>query len=98
MTDPERGPKGLSTFVVPVGTPGFSVGKAGSKVGWRIANSVELFFDNCRVPKENMIGNRGDGLKQILTTLSIGRILVGATALGLRDMRKMRVRPSRHIR
>jgi butyryl-CoA dehydrogenase len=83
VTDPDRGPKGLSTFVVPVGTPGFSVGKAGHKVGWRIANSVELYFENCRVPKEYMIGARGDGLRQILTTLSIGRILVGATALGL---------------
>jgi alkylation response protein AidB-like acyl-CoA dehydrogenase len=82
-TDPERGPKGLSTFVVPVGTPGFTVGKAGHKVGWRIADSVELYFDNCRVPKSHMIGARGDGLRQILTTLSIGRILVGATALGL---------------
>lgn len=83
VTDPDRGPKGLSTFVLPVGTPGFSVGKAGHKVGWRIADSVELFFDNCRVPKSFMVGNRGDGLRQILTTLSIGRILVGATALGL---------------
>ncbi len=82
-TDPERGPKGLSTFLVPVGTPGFSVGKAGHKVGWRIADSVELYFDNCRIPKSHMIGARGDGLRQILTTLSIGRILVGATALGL---------------
>jgi alkylation response protein AidB-like acyl-CoA dehydrogenase len=82
-TDPERGPKGLSTFLVPVGTPGFTVGKAGHKVGWRIADSVELYFDNCRIPKSHMIGARGDGLRQILTTLSIGRILVGATALGL---------------
>ena len=82
-TDPERGPKGLSTFVVPVGTPGFTVGKAGRKVGWRIADSVELYFDNCRIPKSHMVGARGDGLRQILTTLSIGRILVGATALGL---------------
>jgi butyryl-CoA dehydrogenase len=83
VTDPDRGPKGLSTFLVPVGTPGFSVGKAGHKVGWRIADSVELYFENCRVPKESMIGQRGDGLRQVLTTLSIGRILVGATALGL---------------
>ncbi|TAI67949.1 acyl-CoA dehydrogenase family protein [Bradyrhizobium sp. Leo170] len=83
VTDPELGPKGLSTFVVPVGTPGFKVGKPGRKIGWRIADSVELFLDECRVPKANMIGNRGDGLKQILTTLSIGRILVGATGLGL---------------
>ncbi len=83
VTDPERGPKGLSTFIVPVGTPGFSVGKPGIKIGWRIADSVELFFDNCRVPKDQMIGKRGDGLKQILTTLSVGRILVAATGLGL---------------
>ncbi|CAD6535339.1 acyl-CoA dehydrogenase family protein [Paraburkholderia sabiae] len=83
VTDPEKGPKGLSTFVVPVGTPGFSVGKAAHKVGWRIAQSVELYFDNCRIPKEYMVGNRGDGLKQILTTLSVGRILVGAAGLGL---------------
>lgn len=83
VTDPEKGARGLSTFVVPVGTPGFRVGKAGRKIGWRIADSVELYLDECRVPKANMVGNRGDGLKQILTTLSIGRILVAATGLGL---------------
>lgn len=83
VTDPDKGSKGLSTFVVPVGTPGFKVGKAGHKVGWRIADFVELYLDECRIPKANMVGNRGDGLKQILTTLSLGRILVGATGLGL---------------
>jgi alkylation response protein AidB-like acyl-CoA dehydrogenase len=83
LTDPDRRPKGLSTFVVPVGTPGFSVGKANRKIGWRIADSVELFFDRCRVPASFMVGKRGDGLRQILTTLSIGRVLVAATALGL---------------
>jgi alkylation response protein AidB-like acyl-CoA dehydrogenase len=83
VTDPEKGPKGLSTFAVPVGTPGFTIGKPGKEIGWRIAPSCELYFDNCRVPKSAIVGNRGDGLKQILTTLSIGRILVAATALGL---------------
>jgi len=83
MTDPDKGPKGLSTFVIPVGTPGFTIGKAGHKIGWRLADSVELFFSDCRVPATCMIGNRGDGLKQILSTLSIGRILVAAAALGL---------------
>jgi short-chain 2-methylacyl-CoA dehydrogenase len=73
----------LSTFAVPVGTPGFTIGKPGRKIGWRIAPSCELFFDGCRIPKTAMVGNRGDGLKQILTTLAIGRILVAATALGL---------------
>jgi alkylation response protein AidB-like acyl-CoA dehydrogenase len=83
VTDPDKGPKGLSTFAVPVGTPGFSIGRPGRKIGWRIAPSCELFFDGCRLPKSAMIGNRGDGLKQILTTLGIGRVLVAATALGL---------------
>jgi len=83
VTDPDKGAKGLSTFVVPVGTPGFRVGKAGRKTGWRIAPSVELFFDNCRIPKRYLLGNSGEGLKQILTTLSLGRILVAAAALGL---------------
>lgn len=83
VTDPDTGAKGLSTFVVPVGTPGFTVGKASHKVGWRIANSVELYFDNCRIPASYMVGNPGDGLKQILTTLSVGRILVAAAGLGL---------------
>jgi len=83
VTDPDKGARGLSTFAVPVGTPGFSIGKPGRKIGWRIAPSCELFFDGCRVPGSAMVGNRGDGLKQILTTLSIGRVLVAATALGL---------------
>lgn len=83
VTDPDAGPRGLSTFAVPVGTPGFAVGKAGRKIGWRIAPSCELFFDGCRIPKSAMIGNRGDGLKQILITLSAGRVLVAAAALGL---------------
>ncbi|ACL63037.1 acyl-CoA dehydrogenase family protein [Methylobacterium nodulans] len=83
VTDPDKGAKGLSTFVVPVGTPGFRVGKAGRKVGWRIAPSVELFFDECRIPGRLMVGAQGEGLRQILTTLSLGRILVAAAALGL---------------
>lgn len=83
VTDPDKGPRGLSTFAVPVGTPGFIIGKPGRKIGWRIAPSCELFFDGCRVPKNAMIGNRGDGLKQILITLAAGRVLVAAAALGL---------------
>lgn len=83
VTDPAKGSRGLSVFVVPVGTPGFRVGAARRKVGWRIAPSVELFLDDCRIPNRYMVGQRGDGLRQILTTLSIGRILVAAAALGL---------------
>ena len=65
------------------GNAWFNVGRPGKKIGWRIADSVELFLDHCRVPRRFIIGQRGDGLRQILTTLSIGRILVAATALGL---------------
>jgi butyryl-CoA dehydrogenase len=83
VTDPDMGAKGLSTFLVPVGTPGFSFGQRKPKIGWRAADSVELFLDNVRLPKANMIGRRGDGLKQVLTVLSIGRILVAAIGLGL---------------
>lgn len=83
VTDPDKGPKGLSTFVVPVGTPGFTVGKPSRKIGWRFADSVELYFDQVRVPGRYLVGERGDGLKQILSVLSIGRILMGATGLGL---------------
>lgn len=83
VTDPDLGPRGLSTFAVPVGTPGFAIGKPGRKIGWRIAPSCELYFDGCRVPRSAIIGNRGDGLKQILVTLSAGRVLVAAAALGL---------------
>lgn len=83
VTAPDAGSKRLSSFIVPVGTPGFSVGKRANKIGWRFADSVELFFDNVRIPKENLIGQPGDGLKQVLTVLSVGRILVGATGLGL---------------
>lgn len=83
VTDPDAGPKGLSTFVVPVGTPGFSFGRRKRKIGWRAADSIELYFDQMRIPKGYMIGKRGDGLKQVLTVLSIGRILVAAIGLGL---------------
>ena len=83
VTDPERGSKGLSSFIVPVGTKGFTVGKPARKIGWRFADSVELYFDEVRVPARYMVGERGDGLRQILTVLSIGRVLMGATGLGL---------------
>jgi short/branched chain acyl-CoA dehydrogenase len=83
VTDPELGPRGLSSFVVPVGAPGFTFGSPKPKIGWRAADSVELFLDNVRLPRSSMIGARGEGLKQVLTVLSIGRILVAAIGLGL---------------
>lgn len=83
VTDPDAGSRGLSTFILPVGTPGFTIGKPKKKIGWRFADSVELFFDDVRLPADAIVGNAGDGLRQILSVLSIGRVLVAATALGL---------------
>ncbi|WP_445467070.1 acyl-CoA dehydrogenase family protein [Faunimonas sp. B44] len=83
VTEPELGPKGLTSFVVPVGTDGFTVGRASKKIGWRFADSVELYLNDVRIPDRYRVGRRGDGLKQVLSVLSIGRVLVAATGLGL---------------
>lgn len=63
LTDPSKGIRGLSAIVVPKGSPGFSIGKIEDKMGIRASETVELVFDNCRVPKENLIGKEGQGFK-----------------------------------
>ena len=73
----------ISNIVVPNGTPGFSYGKKLKKIGWRASSTYELFFDNCRVPAENLLGAQGSGLRQTLSTINTGRILIGALALGI---------------
>ncbi len=83
QTDPAAGARGLSTFVVPAGTPGFTVAPPRDKIGWRVAPTVELYFDDVRLAADSLVGRRGDGLKQVLVALAAGRILVAACALGL---------------
>jgi short-chain 2-methylacyl-CoA dehydrogenase len=73
----------ISNFIVPNGTPGFTYGRKLNKIGWRASSTGELFFDNCRIPKENLLGERGSGLRQTLTTINTGRILIAAMALGI---------------
>lgn len=73
----------ISNIVVPNGTSGFSYGKKLKKIGWRASSTYELFFDNCRVPAENLLGAQGSGLRQTLSTINTGRILIGALALGI---------------
>jgi short-chain 2-methylacyl-CoA dehydrogenase len=73
----------ISNFIVPNGTPGFTYGRKLNKIGWRASSTGELFFDNCRIPKENLLGTRGSGLRQTLTTINTGRILIAAMALGI---------------
>ncbi len=73
----------ISNIIVPNGTPGFTYGKKLKKIGWRASSTYELFFDNCRVPAENLLGAQGSGLRQTLSTINTGRILIGALALGI---------------
>ncbi len=84
-TDPTKGVKGLSAFVVPKGTPGFSIGKIENKMGIRASQTAELIFDNCRIPKENLVGKLGQGFKIAMIGLDGARIGVAAQALGIAE-------------
>ncbi|RKN46387.1 acyl-CoA dehydrogenase family protein [Micromonospora endolithica] len=77
------GSKELSTIIVPSGTPGFTVAPGYSKVGWTASDTHELTFDDCRVPAENLLGERGRGFAQFLRILDEGRIAIAALAVGL---------------
>jgi short-chain 2-methylacyl-CoA dehydrogenase len=85
VTGPEDGggKKEISAIIVPAGTPGFDVGKSYRKVGWRASDTHELAFSDCRVPEENLLGQRGNGYAQFLRTLDDGRIAVAALSTGL---------------
>lgn len=74
---------GISALVVEKGTPGFSHGKKENKLGMRASETTELIFDNCRVPKENLLGVEGDGFKQAMKVLDGGRISIAALSLGI---------------
>ena len=78
----EDGRPELSCLIVPSGTPGFTANKMTDKMVWRASNTGELFFDDCVVPKVNLLGKRGDGFHQMLATLDGGRISIAAMALG----------------
>ncbi len=77
------GKKEISNFIVPSGQRGFSLGKKLNKIGWRASTTYELFFDDCVLPDDQLLGHRGSGLKQTLAQISTGRILIGALALGI---------------
>jgi alkylation response protein AidB-like acyl-CoA dehydrogenase len=75
--------RGISALVIEKGTPGFSAGKKENKLGMRASETTELVFDNCRVPKENLLGGVGEGFHQAMKVLDGGRISIAALALGI---------------
>jgi len=76
------GKKEVSCILVPNGTPGFTTKKMTKKMMWRASDTGELYFDDCRVPQENLLGKRGEGFRQMLQTLDNGRLAIAAMGLG----------------
>jgi len=82
-TDPSKGVKGISAFMVEKGRPGFTIGAAEHKLGIRSSNTVELLLKDVHVPASNLLGKEGDGMKIAMMTLDMGRTLIAALALGV---------------
>jgi short-chain 2-methylacyl-CoA dehydrogenase len=78
----EDGRPELSCILIEQGTPGYEAREMHGKMMWRASNTSELYFDDCRVPKENQLGPRGNGFHQMLQTLDGGRLSIGAMGLG----------------
>lgn len=83
ITGEQDGKKQLSTILVETGTPGYRAEKIRGKMMWRAIDTARLYFDNVRVPKQNLLGNLGDGSKIMLETLDSGRLTLAAMGLGL---------------
>ncbi len=82
-TNPDERHKGITAFIVEKGTEGFSFGKKEKKLGIRSSPTTELIFENCRIPKENRLGEEGEGFKIAMTTLDGGRNGIAAQAVGI---------------
>lgn len=83
MTDSSKGTKGISAFIVDKNSPGFSVGEKEHKMGIKASSTTPLYFSNCRIPQENLLGKIGEGFKIAMQTLDGGRIGIAAQALGI---------------
>ncbi|MHB0886784.1 MAG: acyl-CoA dehydrogenase [Bacillota bacterium] len=83
VTEKGKGARGISSFIVPRGTKGFSSGKKYDKLGLRSSDTAELILEDCRIPAGNILGQPGEGFKQFMMALDGGRISIGAMALGI---------------
>ena len=79
----ENGKPELTAIIVPQDTPGYTRGPAYEKLGWRASDQHPLYFEDCRVPERNLLGERGKGFRQFLATLDAGRVAVAALSVGL---------------
>jgi alkylation response protein AidB-like acyl-CoA dehydrogenase len=82
-SDPDKGTKGISAFVLEKGTPGFSAGTPYRKLGLHASDTAELIFDDCRLPADSLLGERGQGFVQSLSVLEGGRIAMAAMGVGI---------------
>ena len=85
MTDKSQGTRGISAFIVEKDFPGFSIGKKEDKLGIRASSTTELIFEDCVIPKENLVGKEGKGFGIAMKTLDGGRIGIAAQALGIAE-------------
>lgn len=83
VTDPDKGPKGISAFIVEKDTPGFHIGKKEKKMGLNGSNTCELIFEDAEVPAQNLLGCEGQGYEVALSNLAGGRIGIAAQAIGI---------------
>ncbi|SER82028.1 acyl-CoA dehydrogenase [Psychrobacillus sp. OK032] len=85
VTNPSKGSKGISAFIVEKDIPGFTAGKKEKKMGLRGSNTTELIFENAEVPAENLLGQEGEGFKIAMANLDVGRIGIAAQGLGIAE-------------
>jgi alkylation response protein AidB-like acyl-CoA dehydrogenase len=83
ITNKSKGKKGISAFILEKGMEGFIAGKKENKLGMRASDTTQLVFENCKVPKENLIGNEGEGYDQAMKVLQGGRVSIAALSVGL---------------
>jgi butyryl-CoA dehydrogenase len=84
-TDPEKGTKGITMFVLEKGMKGLKAGKKEDKMGWRASDTSEVIFEDVQVPKEHVLGERGQGFAQAMKQLAGGRISIAALSLGIAE-------------